>query len=236
MTAALNFRTKNLFLAALSEQTYNRLKPHLEKVEMPLGKLVFEPFQPISHVYFPESCVISIVTMLENGSCVETGIIGCEGISGFEAILSSNSQAKEATSQMTGDSLRMKVEAFRAEFERGGDLQNFTLRYIHAFIAQISQNAACLLLHQIENRLARWLSMMRDRADGDEIYLTQEFIAIMLGVQRPSVSKAAAALQDRKLITYHRGHITVLDRPALKKVACECYETIKKATKQYLET
>lgn len=227
---------KNLFLASLSTDCYKRLEPHLEVVDMTLGFLVYAPFEPIPYIYFPETCVISLVTVLENGAAVETGIIGFEGFAGIDAVLSNDLTTKEATSQVSGKGLRIKTEIFKNEFQRGGELQNLSLRFIFAFIAQISQNGACLLLHSIENRLARWLLMIQDRTGEDKINLTQEFIALMLGVHRPSVSHAASALQKQGMIRYNRGRITILDRLGLEKSACECYRTIKDKIENYLKT
>lgn len=225
---------KNLFLEKLSEETYKRIEPHLETIEMPIDFVVYKPFQPVSHIYFPENSLVSIVTVLENGACVETGIIGSEGIAGFEGLLSGNLPTKDANSQLTGKALRIKFDLFKTEFERSDDLQRLTLRYVSAFIEQISQNAACLLLHHIENRLARWLLMVCDRAGSNKINLTQEFIALMLGVHRPSVSKAAGGLQERNLIEYSRGSIIVTDIKGLEQTACECYETIRESVARYL--
>ena len=227
-------RSENLFLSSLPEEEYRRLKPHLERLQAELGNVVYRPNEPTQHVYFPENAIISIVTFLEDGSNIETGIVGNEGICGIGVILSDDVSPREATVQLPGSCQRMKAETFKEEFGRGGKVNRLALRYIYAFIAQISQNAACNNHHRIEARLARWLLSLHDRTDGDELRITQEFIAQMLGVHRPSVSENAVKLQERGLIKYVRGRIKILDREGLEQIACECYPTIKEAYERYL--
>ena len=221
-------RNKNLILNALPDEIYEKVKPNLVTVEMPLGKVIYRPDEPINHAYFPETSVISVVTYLENGNCVETGIIGNDGVSGTETVLDQDSSPREAMVQLAGDGYRMKVEKFRELFSSEEIFKKLVLHYVYNFIAQISQNPACLCYHRVEQRLARWLLSFEDRAASNELGLTQEYIAVMLGVHRPSVSKSAAKLQERGLINYNRGKIKILDRPGLEKTACECYEVIRR--------
>lgn len=197
---------------------------------MPVGQMIHHPHEKITHVHFPETCVISIVTYLENGSCVETGIIGNDGMSGIEILLGENSSPREAVIQHTGFGKKMKVEKFKEFYEANLFSPPILMRYVYSFIGQISQNPACLAYHKTEKRLARWLLMFQDRAGGDELKLTQEFIAVMLGVHRPSVSKCAAELQKQNLINYNRGQIKILDRDGLIQASCECYRAIKEVS------
>ncbi len=226
---------RNLFLRNLPTDTRRKIENCLESVAMPLGMEIYQPYEDIKYVYFPETSIISVVTQLQNGSGVETGIVGKEGFSGIEIVLGENCSPREAMVQLGGVGFRMKTEAFRTFF--GGD-QKFSalvLRYLYAFITQIGQNSVCLCYHPIKNRLARWLLMFHERAATDELKLTQEFIALMLGVHRPSLSKHTGELQNKKLISYNRGLISILDREGLKNAACECYDTIKHDFDKYLQ-
>lgn len=225
--------SKNLFLAKLSKSEFEKLKPLLIAVELEIGDVVYKTNETTREVYFPETCAISIVTVLENGSTAETGVIGCEGVADVINVLSDNVSPREATVQLPGKGLKMDADFFKTEFKRGGELYKLSLAFMFAFINQISQNSACNLFHNIERRLARWILMIHDCADGDELRLTQEFIAEMLGVHRPSVSNAAKKIQDKNLISYKRGRITVLDREGLEKKACECYKVIKTSYENY---
>lgn len=217
---------RNYILNSLPPEVYEKIAPLLEPVEMPHAETIYQPYKKIEHIYFPENSVISIVTNLENGSCVETGIIGNDGLSGTETILTEDASPREAMVQLAGFGNRLKVEDFQTLFNSEKVFAKRVMRYVYSFIGQISQNPACLCFHTIEKRLARWLLMFHDRADRDEMLLTQEFIAVMLGVHRPSVTKFAGKLQEMNLIRYNRGKITILDRPGLLQISCECYETI----------
>lgn len=218
----------NFILRSLPVESYRKMLPYLETIEMPHSQTIYRSFEKIDHIYFPENSVISIVTNLEDGNCVETGIIGNDGLSGAEIILTETPSPREAMVQLAGFGRRMKIKDFR-EFVRSDEvLARLVLQFIHSFIGQISQNPACLCFHKIEKRLARWLLMFHDRADSDELGLTQEFIAVMLGVHRPTVTKFAVKLQNEGLISYNRGKIIILDRPGLLRTSCECYETIRR--------
>ena len=226
MSTAPKAQSRNLILQSLTDENYLKILPHLESVDMPLGFNIYQPDEKITHIYLPENSVISVVTYLENGNCVETGIIGNEGMSGAETLLAEESSPREAMVQHSGIGKRIRLEKFKEFYESDKDLAKSVKRYIYTFIGQISQNPACLCFHGIEKRLARWLLMFQDRVELDELKLTQEFIAIMLGVHRPSVSKCAAKLQQEGLIDYNRGKIKILDRPGLLKTSCECYQAI----------
>ncbi len=225
---------RNLFLNNLSPPEMKTIEHHLEAVEMPLGMRIYNPFEEIKHIYFPDTSIISIVTLLESGSGVETGIVGKEGFSGIETVLLGNSVPREAMVQLGGDGYRMKVEDFRSVF---GDSRKFSakvLHYLYAYITQIAQNSVCLCYHPIEKRLARWLLMFHERATSDELQLTQEFIALMLGVHRPNLNKSISGLQKKNFISYHRGCINILDRDGLESISCECYKVIKHDFDRYL--
>lgn len=226
MLTAPKAQSRNLILQSLTDENYSKILPHLESVEMPLGLNIYQPDEKITHIYLPENSVISVVTYLENGNCVETGIIGNEGMSGAETLLAEESSPREAMVQHSGIGKRIRLEKFKEFYESDIDLAKSVKRYIYSFIGQISQNPACLCFHSIEKRLARWLLMFQDRVGEDELKLTQEFIAVMLGVHRPSVSKCAAKLQQDGLIIYNRGKIKILDRPGLLETSCECYRAI----------
>ena len=205
-----------------------RQKENLELIEMPLTKLLYSPQEKIEYVYFPETAVISIVTMLSDGKGVEAGIIGSEGMAGAFAAFGEDISPREATIQLGGACWRLNVKDFREEFDENKDFRCAVLHFVYAFVAQISQNAACICYHRIEQRLARWFLMFDDRAPSETLGLTQEFIAQMLGVHRPSVSKNANELQNMGLIKYNRGTVKIIDRDGLENLACECYAEIKR--------
>jgi CRP-like cAMP-binding protein len=226
--------SKNLILNFLTDEEFEELSPKLERIEMTLGDTLNSPQEPIQKVYFPETSVISVVTLLENGMGVESGIIGREGISGASVILTDKEAFSEATVQLSGEGFAMDVEEFRMFFDGNEKFRRVIFKYIHAFISQISQNAACLSYHTIEKRLARWLLMFYDRSTRTKMEMTQEFISQMLGVHRPSVSKNANKLQKLGFIEYNRGVIEILDRESLEEFSCECYQTINRALSRYI--
>lgn len=215
--------SQNLFLKSLPGEKYERLLPGLELTRFAIAEKVYLPDETIKYVYFPNNMVASVVTDLENGSTIETGIIGKDGIIGIEIVLSAGRATREVNIQLAGDCFRLKSEIFKAAFENDAFIREQVLRYVGSYISQISQNSACLLFHEIGQRLCRWLLMFHDRSTNDELKLTQEFIALMLGVHRPSVSKNAKKLQQKGFIRYNRGKITVLDRKGLEEYSCECY-------------
>ncbi len=221
--------SENLILKKLSQKVFTSINPHLETVEMPLTELLYMPKQRIKYIYFPDTSVISVVTTLQSGDGVEAGIIGREGVLGATNIFADNISNLEATVQLGGIGRRMKTSVFTEFFNTEIEFRNIILSYVYSFIAQISQNSACLCYHNIEKRLARCLLMFDDRKAGNKLVLTQEYIAQMLGVRRPSVSVNAKKLQDYGLIEYNRGIIKVLDRPKLTGFACECYGEINQS-------
>ena len=220
--------TKNLILNALTRDEYERLTAHLEPVNLSLGEVLYHPDQPITHVYFPNHGTISVVSIFEDGGSVEVGMVGNEGMFGLCVFLGSVSTPLEAIVQLAGDGLRMRADVLKSEFKKGGQLQDLLLRYTQAFIVQIAQTAACNRAHPVDGRLVRWLLMCQDRSHSKDLKLTHEFIATMLGTRRAGITEAAGQLQAKGLITYNRGHITILDREGLEAVSCECYPIVKK--------
>lgn len=217
----------NKLLAALPSSEYERLLPHLEAVSLSFKQYIYKPNEPIQHVYFPNSGIISMLIVMEDGSTVEVATIGNEGMIGTPILLGADQISAETFVQLSGDAMRMKVDVFRSEVTSGSPLYNLLLRYTLALINQLAQSAACNRLHSIEERCCRWLLLTQDRAESDEFSLTQEFLAQMLGVRRASVSEVAAILQKAGFIHYHRGRMTILDRQALEAASCECYQVVK---------
>ncbi|HEV2912218.1 MAG TPA: Crp/Fnr family transcriptional regulator [Pyrinomonadaceae bacterium] len=225
--------SENRLLGALPREEYERLAPHLEPVSIDLGQTLFMPDEQIHHVHFPATAVVSLLTALEDGTGMEVGLVGHEGLVGVSAILGGN-ETKLATVQASGMSYRLQVGKLQAEFNRGETLQRALLRYTHALMTQISQSVVCNARHQVEGRLARWLLMFHDRVRTNEFELTQEFMANMLGVRRASVSEVAEKLQEMKLISYQRGQFTILDRKGLEEFTCECYPKVKEKFDNFL--
>ncbi len=224
--------SQNFILNSLDSAVYERIYAKLIRKDLPLTQFLYNQGGKIEHIYFPETSVVSIVTNLSNGNAVETGIIGKEGVAGAYVILGSDTSPSEATIQLAGEILCMTADDFKMFFAEEISFQQKVLQYLYLFIAQISQNSVCLCHHLVEHRLARWLLMFQDRADSDKLNLTQEFIAQMLGVHRPSVSKNANKLQQLGLIKYNRGKIAISDREGLENFSCECYETLKNSQKE----
>jgi CRP-like cAMP-binding protein len=217
---------RNLLLAALPAGEYERIAQSLETIPLKLKSLIHRPGDPIEHVYFPGGGFCSLVTVLKDGAMVEVATIGREGMVGITAALDGNPVS--STSMVQGETdtcYRMKADAFRREMERRGVFYELLTHYAQALIGFIMQSTACNAVHSVEQRLARWLLMARDRMGSDEFPLTQEFVAIMLGASRPTVTIVAGTLQKAGLITYHRGHVTIVDREGLEAAACECYRT-----------
>jgi CRP-like cAMP-binding protein len=219
---------ENRLLAALPKGDYNRLLPELEEVSLNLKDVFYEADAPITHIYFPLNGVMSLVIAMKDGLSVEVGTIGKEGMVGTPVFLGAEKSPTRAFSQVPGDALRMKAEAFKNEISNGGPLQDLIRRYTQAMVNQISQSVACNHLHSVEERMCRWLLMSHDRVGADQFLLTQEFLAQMLGVRRPSVSVVAGILQKAGMIEYHRGRMTILNRSALEAASCECYEVVRK--------
>jgi CRP-like cAMP-binding protein len=225
--------SENRLLAVLSVEERERLAPHLETVTLNLGQILFHPDEELQYVHFPTNSVISLLTDLEDGTGMEVGLVGREGMVGVSAFLG-GTETKVATLQHQGAALRLRVAKLKEEFSKGGAMQNALLRYTHVLMAQISQSVVCNARHNVEGRLARWLLMFHDRVESNEFELTQDFMANMLGVRRASVTEVANNLQEMKLIRYHRGHFTILDRTGLEAFTCECYPVVKEKFDDFL--
>jgi CRP-like cAMP-binding protein len=218
---------ENRLLAALPEDEYDRLLPHLEKAPLPLRDVLYEANGPIAHVFFPLNGVVSLVIM-DGGFILEVGVIGNEGVVGVPVFLGSDRSPTRAIAQIPGDALRMEAKLFQKEMKRDGPLHGLVQRYTQTMINQISQSIVCNHRHSVEKRMCRWLLLSHDRVGADEFPLTHEFLAQMLGVRRPTVTAVAGVLQKTGLISYHRGRITVLNRKELEAASCECYEVVAK--------
>ena len=214
----------NRLLAALSEETYQRLEPYLMSVKLPTGTILHQAEEKIDTVYFPNNALISLVNILRNGSTTEISIIGGTGMVGLPVVLGSGYSKQRAIVQVPNGATKISALILKQEFDRSGELQKILHRYIETRLDEVSQLAVCNRHHKIEERLARWLLTVRDLIQSDELPLTQEFLGNMLGVQRTGVTLAARTLQHAGLIQYSRGKITILDDKALEDVACECYE------------
>ena len=217
----------NHLLAGLSSEVFERIHPTLAYLTLALGDVVYETGGRMAHIYFPTTSVVSLIYTMEDGATAEMGLVGNEGVVGIALFMGGETTPNQAVAQVAGGALRMKAQALLEEFRRGGPFQLALLRYTQALITQISQTAVCNRLHPVEKRLCRWLLLTRDRVPSDEILMTQEFIAHMLGVRREGVTAAAHHLQEAGLIRYARGHITILDREGLEAAACECYRVVK---------
>ena len=218
---------ENRLLASLPEEEMEHLLPHLENVSLALGEVIYESGVQQSHIYFPTTVIISLLYMMENGSSAEMGVAGNEGLVGIALFMGGDSVPNRAVVQSAGEAFRMKTKVLQAEFARSGTFQRLLLRYTQALMTQMSQTAVCNRLHTVEQQLCRWLLLSRDRLNTDELVMTQELIANMLGVRREGVTHAAQRLQATGLVTYVRGRITILDRSGLEAAVCECYRVVK---------
>lgn len=217
---------QNFLLAALPDDDLTRILPQLEVVPLHIKELLHKPGEPIDYVYFPGGGFCSLVTVLEDGSMVEAATVGREGLVGLSAALHENPSSTAAMAQTDmAVCYRMSATDFREEMDRCGSFHHVIHRYSQALMAFVMQSAACNAAHSIEQRLARWLLVAQDRMGADEFLLTQEFIAMMLGASRSTVTTIAGELQDAGFITYRRGRVTILDRAALEAASCECYKT-----------
>jgi CRP-like cAMP-binding protein len=220
-------RSDNLLLNSLPREDYERLENELAPFELVKGDFLYRQDEPIRYIYFPESGMCSIIATTPDGQSAEVGVAGREGAAGIDVLLGVDATSNESMVQLPGRSRRIKTAAARSEFKRGGAFQAIMLRYLHGMMTQVSQTALCNRLHSVEQRLSRWLLMSHDRSSSDELPLTQEFLAIMLGVNRPTVSNTAVQLQGGGFIKYSRGRITMLDRDGLEDFTCDCYGVIK---------
>jgi len=218
----------NSLLAALPRQDYERMRAELEPVNLIYGEVLSEPGERVRHVYFPGDAHVSLLTVLEKGKALEVCLVGREGMVGISLALGVEDSPVRALVQGSGTALRMKAATFREELASCAPLAREMYRYAYDKLAQARQTAACNRFHQVEARLARWLLMTRDRVRSDHFHLTHEFLADMLGVRRAGVTNAATSLQRNKLISYRRGHISILDREGLAAASCPCYEIVRK--------
>ena len=218
---------RNHLLAALPTAEFQRIAPHLESVAMPMGQVLCEADGPLLYVYFPATAIVSLLYVLENGATSEIAGVGKEGVVGSSLFMDGHAPPGQAIVNAGGYGYRLKARVLMEEFNRGGATQHLLLRYIQALMTQISQTAACNLHHSVDQQLCRWLLLTLDRLLSNELTMTHERIASMLGVRREGITEAAGRLQQAGRIRYRRGHITVLDRPGLELYACECYGAIK---------
>jgi len=230
----LTVPTENRLIASLPRPEYERLAPHLERVQLTQGKILFGAGDLVRHVYFPLNGLVSLLSSTADGETVEVAMVGYEGMVGVPAILRVGIAPHVCMVQIPGEALRLRVDVLRAEFSRNGQFQELLLRYTHSLFAQISQSAVCNRFHTVEARLGRWLLVIRDRVKSETFNLTQEFISYMLGTPRTVVTAAANKLQDAGFIRYKRGRITVLDRDGLESVACECGETVLRELRDFI--
>lgn len=217
----------NRIVAALPREEYKRLLPHLEPVSLRFKKYLYQSHALIEHVYFPNSGVVSMLNVMEDGGTVEVATVGNEGMVGIPVLLGADCALAETLVQVPGDAVRMKVDVFKSQVIPGSPTHNLLLRYTQALMSQMSQSVACNRLHSVEERCCRWLLQTRDRSSSDKFPMTQEFLAQMLGVRRASVSEVAAILQKAGLIRYHRGQMVIIDQKGLESGSCECYHVIK---------
>lgn len=219
----------NWLLAALPAKVFDRLLPDLNRVAMPLGKVIYESGAQLEHAYFPApGCIVSMLYVMEDGASAEIAVVGDEGVVGIALFMGGGHTPSRALVQSAGQAFQLKGQALKKEFERHSELQHLLLRYTQALITQMSQTAVCNRHHSVEQQLCRWLLLSLDRLSNNKLTMTQELIANMLGVRREGVTAAAGKLQAQGLISYRRGHITVLDRPGLEAQVCECYAVVKK--------
>jgi CRP-like cAMP-binding protein len=225
---------QNHLLAALSEVERERIVPHLQLVSMPLGKVLYEPGESLRHVYFPADCIVSLLYVMENGASAEISVVGNEGLVGIALFMGGETTPSRAIVQSAGHAYRLIGQRLKDEFHRSGAMQLLMLRYTQALITQMAQTAVCNRHHSVDQQLCRWLLLSLDRLESSRLTMTQELIANMLGVRREGVTEAAGKLQKAGVIKYSRGEITVLDRPKLEAMCCECYAVVKKESDRLL--
>lgn len=219
--------SENRLLAALSVEGRERLSPHLEPVTLPLGEVLYEPGGRINYVYFPTASIVSLLYTTVNGTSAEIGMVGFEGMVGIALFMGGDTMPNEAVVRSAGNALRIRADAMRAELARGGMFQGLLLRYVQAFFTQVSTVSACIRLHPVEQQLCCMLLLSHDRSRSNKMAMTHELLASMMGVRRKSITMAAGRLQERGLISYVRGTVTLLDRRGLEAEVCECYRVVK---------
>jgi CRP-like cAMP-binding protein len=225
---------QNHLLATLSGEVLERLLPHLELVDMPLGIVLYESGDTQRHVYFPTNSIVSLLYVMESGASAEISVVGNDGVIGVALIMGGESTTSRAVVQSAGSAYRVLGKRFKEEFNRHGEMQHLMLRYSQSLITQVAQTAACNRHHSIDQQLCRWLLLSLDRLSGCQLAMTQELIANMLGVRREGVTEAAGKLHRLGVINYSRGLITVLDREKLESLSCECYAVVKCETDRLL--
>jgi CRP-like cAMP-binding protein len=219
---------QNHLLAALPTEEFERLSAHLELVPMLLGDVLYEPGGQMQHAYFPTTCIVSLHYVMESGASAESAGVGNEGVVGISLFMGGNTTPSSAVVQTAGHAYRLPARLLKQEFNRGGMVQGLLLRYTQALITQMFQTGACNRHHSVEQQLCRWLLLTLDRMPTNDLVMTQELVASMLGVRREGITQAAGSLQEAGYIRYRRGHISVLDRSGLETRACECYAVVKK--------
>ena len=228
MTPTLTYSPKqNRILGALAANDFARLQDDLELVHLELGQVLYESGDTLGHIYFPVTCIVSLIFTTQKGATAELAITGNDGLVGIPLVLGGDTTTHRVVVQSAGAAYRLRVETIRWELDQGGELQHLALRYTQALMTQMAQSIVCNRHHSVDQQLCRWLLLSLDRLPGNQLNMTQELIANMLGVRREAVTEAAGKLQAAGLIEYSRGHITVTDRPGLEARACECYATVK---------
>lgn len=225
---------QNLLLATLSEDVRSRLFPHLDLIDLPLGKVLYESGGAMRNVYFPTDSIVSLLYVMESGASAEISVVGNDGLIGIALFMGGESTPSRAVVQSAGSAYRLPGQRLKDEFNRHEELLVLLLRYTQALITQMAQTAVCNRHHSVDQQLARWLLLSLDRLPSNHLTMTQDLIANMLGVRREGVTEAAGKLQKLGIIQYARGHITVLDRPALETHTCECYAVVKSETDRLL--
>ena len=225
---------QNHLLAALPNAEFELLAPHLELIAMPLGEMIYEPDMQLQYAYFPTTSIVSLHYVMASGSSAESAGVGNEGMVGISLFMGGDTTSSSAVVQTAGQAFRLERRILKREFERGALLQKLLLRYTQALMTQMSQTAACNRHHSVEQQLCRWLLLTLDRMPTNDLIITQELVAGMLGVRREGITEAAGNLQRAGLINYRRGHISVIDRTGLEKNVCECYAVVKKEMNRLL--
>ena len=231
--APANLAKQNSLLAALPAADFERIAPHLSRLAMPLGEMLYEPGSTLRRVYFPTTAVVSLHYVLESGASAESAGVGFEGIVGISLFMGGETTPSSAAVQIAGHGYSLDAALLKQEFSRSAAVQILLLRYTQALIAQMTQTAACNRLHEVHQRLARWLLMTRDRFSSDSLPLTQDFLSQMIGTRRASVTVCAGILQEARLISYRRGIVTILNRRGLEESACDCYRLLQQQTEEW---
>ena len=226
-SAASTDPRRNKILAALPQGEWERWRPQLEAIELPLGEVLYESGKTLEHVYFPTTAIVSLLYVMENGASAEIAVVGFEGLVGISLFMGGESTPSRAVVQSAGSGYRIPAQLMKQEFAKSAPVMHVMLRYTQALITQMAQTAVCNRHHSLDQQLCRWLLLSLDRLHGSELVMTQELIANMLGVRREGVTEGALKLQQAGLIRYARGRISVLDRPGLERRTCECYAVVK---------